>query len=195
MDVKIILCILAGMLVLTVCGFYVLYRRLNRLETASVQLQRFLLMSRSTTPTGPNTMPNAVPNPVSNAVPNPVSNAVPNVGPRSGDSKNQPNRGRSAPPIPNLNNVLPMMNTFMTMFQGGEGPEPDEINDKAKEMVKEENKRRGLEKEIEKELGELASSEIKEGRVEEVVEEIETVKEIEKETAPIETDKVEVEVS
>ena len=187
MDVKIILCILAGMLVLTVCGFYVLYRRLNRLETASVQLQRFLLMSRSTTPTGPNTMPNAVPNP--------VSNAVPTVGPRSGDSKNQPNRGRSAPPIPNLNNVLPMMNTFMTMFQGGEGPEPDEINDKAKEMVKEENKRRGLEKEIEKELGELASSEIKEGRVEEVVEEIETVKEIEKETAPLETDKVEVEVS
>lgn len=189
MDVKIILCILAGMLVLTVCGFYVLYRRLNRLETASVQLQRFLLMSRPQ-PTGPN----AVPNPVTNAVPNPASNAMPNVVPRSGDSKNQPNRGRSAPPIPNLNNVLPMMNTFMTMFQGSEGPEADEINDKAKEMVKEENKRRGLEKEIEKELGELASSEIKEGRVEEVVEEIETVKEKEKEkeTAPIETDKVEV---
>ena len=144
MDVKIILCILAGMLVLTVCGFYVLYRRLNRLETASVQLQRFLLMSRST-PTGPNTVPNAVPNPVSNAVPNTVPNAVP----RSGETKNQPNRGRSPPPIPNLNNVLPMMNTFMTMFQGGEVPEPEEINDKAKEMVKEENKRRGLEKEIE----------------------------------------------
>lgn len=148
MDYKVILCILAGVLIVTVCGFYVLFRRLNRLEAASVQLQRFLLMSR----TQQETMPPERKVPVQPA----TSPTTTPTGPRQ----------RPQNPMGNLNTVLPMMNTFMTMFQGNDAPEPEEINDRAKEMVQEENKRRGLEKEIEKELGELATSEVKEGRVE-----------------------------
>ena len=147
MDYKIILCILAGVLIVTVCGFYVLFRRINRLESASVQLQRFLLMSRTQ-------QENGVPERKVPVQTTPPTGAV-------------PPRPRPQNPMGNLNNVLPMMNTFMTMFQGNDAPEPEEINDKAKEMVQEENKRRGLEKEIEKELGELATSEVKEGRIEE----------------------------
>lgn len=147
MDYKVILCILAGVLLVTVCGFYVLFRRLNRLEAASVQLQRFLLMSR----TQQETMAPERKIPVQPVTP-------PTTTPTG--TRQRPN------PMGNLNTVLPMMNSFMTMFQGNDAPEPEEINDRAKEMVQEENKRRGLEKEIEKELGELATSEVKEGRVE-----------------------------
>lgn len=146
MDTKIILFILAGVFVVLLSGFYILYRRINRLETANLQLQRYLLVSQQ------------MGRGVSDA---PVE---PSQGPPQRTPPQRPSPPRPSPP--NLNNVLPMVNTFMNMFQGAEGPEPEDIEDKAKEMVQEDKKRRGLEREIEQELEELQSSEIKEGRVE-----------------------------
>lgn len=145
METKIILFILAGVFVVLLSGFYILYRRINRLEAANLQLQRYLLVARQMD------RPVAVP-----------STTEPQRAPATQPSQPPPQRA----PMSNLNNVLPMVNTFMNMFQGSDTPEPEEIEDKAKEMMQEEKKRRGLEKEIEQELEELQSSEIKEGRVE-----------------------------
>lgn len=151
MDTKIILFILAGVFVVLLSGFYILYRRINRLETANLQLQRYLLVSQQ------------MGRGVSDAPVEP-SQGPPQRPPPQSPSPQRPSPPRPSPP--NLNNVLPMVNTFMNMFQGAEGPEPEDIEDKAKEMVQEDKKRRGLEREIEQELEELQSSEIKEGRVE-----------------------------
>jgi len=189
MDQKTIYLIIFIIMAILVGAFFILYLKMKRIEKNNVELQKHIVYTNNIIETYINPTSQR-----STSEPNLQQPNIPlqqtNIPQQQSQShqnlqqlpKQQLPKQQVPNPMSTIGNMLPMMGTIMNMFGGESVASPEDIEEEAKQMMEEDQKRRELENEIQQELSELAVD-VQEGRVDE--EDIEE-KDIEEEDDDIE---------
>ena len=190
MDQKTIYLIIFIVLAILVGAFFILYLKLKRIEKNNVELQKHIIHTNNIIETYINPSPQRAtsePNLQQPTIPLQQPN-IPLHQPQSQPNLQQLPKQQPPNPMSAIGNMLPMMGTIMNMFGGESVASPEDIEEEAKQMMEEDQKRRELENEIQQELSELAVD-IQEGRVDE--DEMEEDKNNDTEDNDIEDDDIE----
>lgn len=161
MDQKTIYLIIFIVLAILVGAFFILYLKLKRIEKNNVELQKHIIHTNNIIETYINPTPQRA-----TSEPNLQQPNIPLHQPQSQPNLQQLPKQQPPNPMSAIGNMLPMMGTIMSMFGGESVASPEDIEEEAKQMMEEDQKRRELENEIQQELSELAVD-IQEGRVDE----------------------------
>lgn len=161
MDQKTIYLIIFIVLAILVGAFFILYLKLKRIEKNNVELQKHIIHTNNIIENYINPTPQRA-----TSEPNLQQPNIPLQQPQSQPNLQQLPKQQTPNPMSAIGNMLPMMGTIMNMFGGESVASPEDIEEEAKQMMEEDQKRRELENEIQQELSELAVD-VQEGRVDE----------------------------